>query len=203
MRLNGALLYGEVHSVLYLDLDRFTLVNDTCGHQEGDRLLQLVTREFDTRLRPGDMLARIGDDKFGVILGGCSAEHALDKAAALVEAVGRSRFPIGERSFQLGLSAGVTAIDAAAEDARQLLIQADTACYVAKRLGGGRAQLYRHSDEEVSRTRNDMEWVPRIELALDEGRVELYAQRIVPLDGGSAPCYELLVRLRTPRPCQA
>lgn len=197
VRLNGVRLYGEVHSVLYLDLDRFTLVNDTCGHQEGDRLLLLVARELDNRLRPGDMLARVGDDKFGVILDGCGAEDALDKAATLVEAVAHSRFRVGERSFQLALSAGVTAIDPGVEHSRQLLIQADTACYVAKRLGGGRAQLYRHSDEEVSRTRSDMDWVPRIEQALDEGRLELYAQRIVPLEGG-APCYELLVRLREP-----
>jgi diguanylate cyclase (GGDEF)-like protein len=195
VRLNGVRLYGEVHSVLYLDLDRFTLINDTCGHQEGDRLLQMVARELDHRLRPGDMLARVGDDKFGVILGGCDADHALDKASDLVEVIGRSRFRVGERSFQLGLSAGVTAIEPGVEHSRQLLIQADTACYVAKRLGGGRAQLFRNSDEEVSRTRADMDWVPRIEQALDEDRLELYAQRIVPLDGG-APCYELLVRLR-------
>lgn len=195
-RLDGARQRGDTHAVLYLDLDRFTLINDTCGHQEGDRLLQLVARELDTRLRPGDMLARIGDDKFGVILAGCAAEAALRKAEILVDAVARSRFRVGERAFQLGLSAGITVIDAAVEDARQLLIQADTACYVAKRLGGSRAQLYRHSDEEVSRTRNDMDWVARIEQALDENRVELHAQRIVPLDGG-APCYELLVRLRT------
>jgi diguanylate cyclase (GGDEF)-like protein/PAS domain S-box-containing protein len=197
VRLNGVRLYGEVHSVLYLDLDRFTLINDTCGHQEGDRLLQMVARELDERLRPGDLLARVGDDKFAAILGGCGAEHALDKAAALVEVIGGARFRVGERSFQLTLSAGVTAIEPGIEHSRQLLIQADTACYVAKRLGGDRAQLYRHSDEEVSRTRSDMDWVPRIEQALDEGRLELYAQRIVPLEGG-APCYELLVRLRDP-----
>lgn len=189
---------GEVHAMLHLDLDRFTVINDTRGHREADRLLQLVARELLSRLRPDDILARIGDDKFGVILSGCGAEAALLKATALVEAIERARFQVGEHSFHLTLSAGVTGIDRGVADARQLLIQADTACYVAKRLGGNRAQLYRSGDHEVSRTRNDMEWVARIEQALDQDRLELHAQRIVPLDGGSAPCYELLVRLRLP-----
>jgi diguanylate cyclase (GGDEF)-like protein/PAS domain S-box-containing protein len=189
---------GEVHAMLHLDLDRFTVINDTCGHREADRLLQLVARELLSRLRSDDILARIGDDKFGVILNGCGPEPAMLKAAALVEAIERARFQVGGRSFHLTLSAGVTGIDRNVADARQLLIQADTACYVAKRLGGNRAQLYRSGDHEVSRTRNDMEWVARIEHALDENRIELHAQRIVPLDGGSAPCYELLVRLRLP-----
>ena len=195
-RLSLAQVRGQAHSVLYLDLDRFTLINDTCGHQDGDRLLQLVARELGLRLRPGDVMARIGDDKFGVILDGCTPERALQKATALVEAVDSARFQIGERVFQLGLSAGVAGIDAAAEHAQQVLMQADTACYVAKRLGGNRAQMYQSNDLEVSRTRNDMDWVARIEQALDENRIELFAQRIVPLDGISAPCYELLVRLR-------
>ncbi len=197
-RLSLAQVRGLLHAVLYLDLDRFTLINDTCGHQDGDRLLLLVARELGTRLRPGDVLARIGDDKFGVILDGCNAERALQKAVALVEAVDRARFRVGERVFQLGLSVGVAGIDASAEDARQVLMQADTACYVAKRLGGSRAQMYQNNDLEVSRTRKDMDWVAPIELALDENRIELFAQRIVPLEGGSAPCYELLVRLRLP-----
>ncbi|MDR3417803.1 MAG: EAL domain-containing protein [Nevskia sp.] len=187
---------NRTHScaVLYMDLDRFKLVNDTCGHQEGDRLLQLVTNELSGRLRPGDLLARLGDDEFGLILENCPPERALQRAGALIEAVDRTRFRSGGRSFQIGLSVGV-ATDSAVEDARQLLVQADTACHVAKRLGGNRAQFYRASDLEVSRTRSDMDWVPRIEQALDENRIGLYAQRIVPLNGGHAPCYEVLVRL--------
>ncbi len=197
-RLAMARVRGQSHAVLFLDLDRFTLINDTCGHQDGDRLLLLVARELGARLRPGDVMARIGDDKFGVILDGCTIERALHKATTLVEAVDRARFRVGERVFRLGLSAGVTALDASAEDARRVLMQADTACYVAKRLGGNRAQLYQNNDLEVSRTRSDMDWVARIEQALDENRIELFAQRIVPLEGGSAPCYELLVRMRLP-----
>lgn len=197
-RLPLARVRGEIHAVLFLDLDRFTLINDTCGHQDGDRLLLLVARELGTRLRPGDVMARIGDDKFGVILDGCDSEHALQKAASLVEAVDHARFRVGERVFRLGLSAGVAGIDASSEDARQVLMHADTACYVAKRLGGNRAQLYQNNDLEVSRTRSDMDWVARIEQALDESRIELFAQRIVPLEGGNAPCYELLVRMRLP-----
>ncbi len=195
-RLAAARASGQDHALLFLDLDRFTLINDTCGHQDGDRLLLQVAQELGARLRPDDLLARIGDDKFGLILQGCGAAQALPQAQALVAAVDGRRFRLGERAFQLSLSAGVASIDAAAEDARQVLMQADTACYVAKRLGGNRAQLYQSSDHEVSRTRNDMDWVARIEQALDENRIELFAQRIVPLEGGSAPCYELLVRLR-------
>jgi len=197
-RLAAVRLHGQVHALLYLDLDRFTLINDTCGHQDGDRLLLQVAEELNARLAPADVLARIGDDKFGVILDRCDPRQALENAATLVQAVDRARFRVGERVFQLGLSAGVAVIDAAAEDPRQVLMHADTACYVAKRLGGNRTQLYQNSDLEVSRTRNDMEWVPRIEQALDDNRIELFAQRIVPLADDSAPSYELLVRLRQP-----
>lgn len=182
--------------LLYLDLDRFKLINDTCGHQAGDRVLREVSRLLGERLRSGDLLARLGGDEFAVIAECGGAEEALRLANSLIQVVGAYRLVWDERQFQLGLSIGIALADDLVRNSVELLKRADTACYIAKQRGRNRAQVYQQSDEEVRLAHNDMDWASKLEQALDENRMQLHAQKIVALDGRRNPGLEVLIRLR-------
>lgn len=185
-------------TLLYLDLDRFKLINDTCSHQAGDRVLRELSRLLSERLRSGDLLARLGGDEFAVIADCAGVEEAMRLATSLIQVVGAYRLVWEDRQFQLGLSIGIAVADDTTRSSAELLKRADTACYIAKQRGRNRAQVYQQSDEEVRQAHNDMDWASRLEQALDEDRMQLHAQKIVALDGRRSPGLEVLIRLREP-----
>ncbi|WP_162932125.1 putative bifunctional diguanylate cyclase/phosphodiesterase [Solimonas sp. K1W22B-7] len=183
-------------TLLYLDLDRFKLINDTCSHQAGDRVLRELSRLLNDRLRHGDVLARLGGDEFAVIADCAGPEEALRLANSLIQVVGTYRLVWEDRQFQLGLSIGIALADDLTRSSVELLKRADTACYIAKQRGRNRAQVYQQTDEEVRQAHNDMDWASKLEQALDEDRMQLHAQKIVALDGRRNPGLEVLIRLR-------
>lgn len=186
---------GAEHSVLYIDLDQFKLVNDTCGHPAGDRLLCELTAEMRGALTPGAMLARLGGDEFAVILPGTPSAGATEAAERIADRVRQFRFVHGGRAFRIGSSIGACAVNADSVSAHDVMSRADTACYIAKRQGRDRVQLYRESDETVRQVHTDMDWASRIEDALASDRIELHAQRIISLADGQPAC-EILMRIR-------
>src|SRR5439155_3438646 len=100
------------HALCYLDLDRFKLVNDTCGHEGGDDLLRRIGRLLSGRLRSRDTIARLGGDAFGILLEYCSLTKAAEIAGKLERAIEEFRYVWGERGFFLGVSFGVVAVTA-------------------------------------------------------------------------------------------
>lgn len=195
-KLYSASLDDSPHALFYLDLDRFKLINDTCGHQAGDRVLIELSRLLSQHLSPDDLLARLGGDEFAVITSGIAEGDAPRLAGELIRAVGDYRFRWEGRAFQLGLSVGVALFDKSAQTGVELLKRADTACYIAKQSGRNRVQVYHRSDEEVQQAHSDMDWASRIEQALDENRIELFGQHIVSLAEGRQVGLEVLMRLR-------
>jgi diguanylate cyclase (GGDEF)-like protein len=189
---------GGVHALLYLDLDQFKLINDSCGHTAGDEVLKQLPALWLERLGTGPMLARIGGDEFGVLLRHCAgSEVAVALAEDLRRIVTGYRFSWSGRSFILGASIGVAMIDAAATDSAGVLAAADTACLTAKEQGRNRVRVYELSDSEVARQVSEREWVQRVREALEEERFELYYQDIVPVrkGAGETPHIEILVRM--------
>jgi diguanylate cyclase (GGDEF)-like protein/PAS domain S-box-containing protein len=194
---------GE-YVLLYVDLDQFKVVNDTCGHSAGDRLLRDITSLLQTRVRASDTIARLGGDEFGLLLERCSIEQAERVADSIRQAIHGYRFLWGANSLSVGASIGVVRIGRDTTSSASVLSAADIACYAAKDGGRNRVQVYER-DHGTSRHR-EMQWVGRIARAVEDGRLELYAQRIisiapVPGDGiGGAtddtPFFELMVRLR-------
>jgi diguanylate cyclase (GGDEF)-like protein/PAS domain S-box-containing protein len=186
------------HAVLYLDLDEFKVVNDTCGHAAGDELLRQVTALLRPRLREGDTLARLGGDEFGVLLEHCDLPAALVIADALRKAVGDFHFVWRQRSFKIGVSVGVVDVTGGPATLAGVLSAADAACYMAKDKGRNRVQLYSPDSDEVAARQGEMEWVNRIHHALADNRFCLYSQPVNATVGDSgAPAYtELLLRLR-------
>jgi diguanylate cyclase (GGDEF)-like protein/PAS domain S-box-containing protein len=195
--LKSAEVYNKSHSLLYLDLDQFKVVNDTCGHAAGDELMRQISDLLQGRLREGDTLARLGGDEFGVLLENCPPDHAVRVADEIRQAVRNFRFVWAGAPFTVGVSIGVVSVGEGGHTLAEVLRAADAACYVAKEKGRNRVQVYRPDDSEVSSRQGEMEWVARIQRALDEGRFRLYAQEIFSLGPhlGRGVHYELLLRM--------
>lgn len=192
----------STHALLYMDLDQFKIINDTCGHDAGDELLRQLSRLLAKYLTVNDTLARLGGDEFAVLLTDCDLECATSVAQTLHRAIADYRFAWRDASFNVNVSVGVVAIEHTTESIKTLLSAADTACYSAKEEGPKHVHVYQQNDEEVLRRHNEMAWVARINKALEEDRFELCYQPIVPIDPArsgltdSGAHYELLVRMR-------
>jgi diguanylate cyclase (GGDEF)-like protein/PAS domain S-box-containing protein len=187
---------GVAHALLYLDLDQFKIINDTCGHMAGDAMLRQLSHILQGRVRKQDMLARLGGDEFGVLVENCSLHDAMGVANALCKAIGEFRFAWGDKSFPMGASIGVVPIDAYTDSLASVLSAADSACYAAKDAGRNRAHLYTENDVELSRRQGEMWWVSRINHALEDNRFRLVYQPIIPTAGPpNGFHYELLLRM--------
>ena len=201
-RVTSALIESQYesnnHAVLYVDLDEFKVVNDTCGHAAGDELLRQVSALLRLRLREGDTLARLGGDEFGVLLEHCAPAPAYAIADALRAAISDFHFQWSQRSFKIGASVGLVNVADGPRTLAGVLSAADAACYMAKDKGRNRVQVYSPESDEVTLRRGEMEWVNRIHRALAEDRFCLYAQPVQDTrDAGAASPYtELLLRLR-------
>jgi diguanylate cyclase (GGDEF)-like protein/PAS domain S-box-containing protein len=184
------------HVLLYLDLDQFKLVNDTCGHPAGDLLLKQITGVIQSRVRGGDTLARLGGDEFGILLQDCPQEQALRIAENMRQAIRDYRFTWQGGALAVGASIGIVEITSEIPTVANVMSAADVACYAAKDLGRNRVQLYK-SDDMPERHR-EMHWVSKLARARDESRFELFYQPIVPI--GDRPHarehFELMLRLR-------
>ena len=185
------------YALIYMDLDQFKIVNDSCGHSAGDELLKQLGALLKSKIRWRDTLARLGGDEFGVLLESCSIEEAMRTAESLRENVGDFKFVWDDRSFRLGVSIGVVPITADNEDVAALLTAADSACAAAKEAGRNRIHTYHENDIDLMRRRREMQWAARLNNALEDNRFEIFRQTILPLqddDGGAH--YELLLRMR-------
>ena len=186
---------GGVCALLYIDLDQFKVVNDTCGHQAGDRLLRDVTGLLQTRVRASDTLARLGGDEFGVLLENCTLEQATRIAEGVRQAIRDYRFIWGSSTLSVGASVGVVQINAETQSVAGVMSAADFACYSAKDEGRNRIHIY--EDDGVSSRHREMHWVGRVTRAVEENRLELFYQPIVSVAKRSTPAFhELTVRLR-------
>jgi diguanylate cyclase (GGDEF)-like protein len=194
--LRSAVEEGRRHTLVFMDLDQFKLVNDTSGHKAGDELLRQLSAQLRQALRSTDVLARLGGDEFGVLFLDCDVEVGMRLAEGLRRVVEGYRFHHGDRVYAVGVSMGLVEIDAASPSAGELLSAADAACYAAKEGGRNRIHRYHVGDKELLRRRGEMEWASRITQALDQGRMQIYCQYLQPLrDGDGAQHYELLLRM--------
>jgi len=193
----SSLQQGREHALCYMDLDQFKVINDTCGHAAGDELLRQLALLLKGNLRERDTLARLGGDEFALLLENCTPADALEVADAFRAEVQRFRFKWDDRIFAVGMSVGLVAINRDSGTAANLLSAADAACYVAKDHGRNQIHVYESRDHDLVRHRGEMQWVERIQRALEEHRLRLSWQEIRRTDGAVEPCrhVELLLRM--------
>ena len=202
MRLSTLLEAGnarEQHALLYLDLDQFKVVNDTCGHIAGDELLKQLAMVFSTHIRDNDTLARLGGDEFGILLQNCPTKRALKIADDIINELTQFRFSWYDKAFVTGVSIGLVPFNKTDnETITSLMSAADVACYAAKDAGRNRVHVYKLDDDALIQRHGEMQWVSQIQHALQENKFELYCQPIVSTsDLQNEPHhFEVLIRLR-------
>ncbi|MEZ4298199.1 MAG: EAL domain-containing protein [Polyangiaceae bacterium] len=186
------------HALCYIDLDRFSLVNSTCGHDAGDDLLQWVATRLSEAMDGNDDAARIAGDEFAILLPDHDARDAERKAREIQRRLGEFRFAWGHKTFLIETSLGLFPFGGDPEDADAVLASAAHACRVAKKNGGARIQIYLDDDDQMAQSRRSMEWVAGIQHHLAEGKLQLYAQPIQPIRArkDAAPGhFEILMRV--------
>jgi diguanylate cyclase (GGDEF)-like protein/PAS domain S-box-containing protein len=184
------------NALIYIDLDQFKVINDTCGHSAGDVLLKEVSKIMQSCIRSSDTLARIGGDEFAVILNKCDTEKAMAIAKKICRSIDEFRFVFNEHRFHVGASLGLVMIDKSWTSDTSLMQAADSACYEAKRAGRNRVHLYFDDDNLIGAHRDDVQWVSRIEQALEDDGFVLFCQRIMPLKCQGLEHAEILIRMK-------
>lgn len=198
---------GEPHgtqptrgSLLYVDLDQFKLINDSCGHQAGDAMLLAVCQLLQNGLRAEDTLARLGGDEFGVLLAGCPPEKALQVANEMRQGAESLHMRWGERVLRTGVSIGLVHLAPALDSLQEVLRVADMACYGAKERGRNTVHVHQPHIAAPPAGDSDIDWMQRLREALDRGLLSLYAQEIRPLQRESPGLHlEVLLRLEDGR----
>jgi len=185
------------NTLLYIDLDQFKIVNDSCGHAVGDELLKQVSKILASAIRNGDTLARLGGDEFAVILEACNVGNAARIAQVICDRMAEFRFVHDEKRFRVGTSIGVVPVDDTMSTLASILQAADNACYAAKEAGRNRVHVWIESDKALAERSLEMRWASRIERALDDELFVLFAQSIRPVSQPKAGRHvELLIRMQ-------
>lgn len=189
--------FHRVNALLYLDLDQFKVVNDTAGHDVGDRLLIDVANKIRNCLRPGQLVARIGADEFAILLEHVTEAEALEFAESLRTVLSDYEFRSGNAAYHVAVSIGVV-LNTPDEDvgASELLARADQACYLAKNQGRNTVYKFSGEDEELHALRSDALWVPALRQALSDDKFFLVFQPIMQLPQRRISHYEALIRMR-------
>ncbi len=194
--LQTAVTQGAQHSVLFLDMDRFKMINDSCGHIAGDELLKRMGKLISLHVRETDSLARLGGDEFSILLEDCSGKEAEKIVSDLHAHIQEMNFSWDDRVISVGASIGMTFVDRNVVDVQAVLTSADRACYRAKKEGRNRYFIHRSGQDESASIHKKSNIMSTIVKSLEGDRFTLYAQPIHHLRGDdSRDHYEVLVRM--------
>jgi diguanylate cyclase (GGDEF)-like protein len=184
------------YAVLFLDLDRFKVVNDTLGHRLGDLLLQEVAKRLQAQLQPNDLLARLGGDEFAIVLSLPTSRAYLEEVAKrLIEAVSQP-YEIDGHRLRSSISIGIAIGPLDGRNADDLLMAADLALYAVKASTRGTYKFYARSMNEGVNDRRQIEMDLRE--GIEKGELELHYQPIVDLQRNVITGFEALARWRHP-----
>jgi len=187
------------HALCFMDLDTFKVVNDSCGHVQGDAVLRQVSALLETRIRGQDIFARIGGDEFGILMRNCNLEEARKRAEDITRTIRGFRFLADTRVFSLGASLGIVPVDENSPPFEELMMAADAACYLAKERGRNTYHIGRPDEEEIARRSRQAYWAQKIGRCLQDKGFVLYGQHIMPLDSEGDRITEFLLRIEDGR----
>jgi diguanylate cyclase (GGDEF)-like protein len=192
----GGAEQGRGFAVMFLDLDRFKVVNDSLGHRIGDLLLQAVAKRLRAVLRANDLLARLGGDEFAVVVHSVDSREALETLASrLIEAVAQS-YEIDGYRVTSSVSIGIATGPEDGGNADELLVAADLALYAVKAGSRGSYQFYHKSMNKELNERRQIE--VDLREAIERNELELHYQPIMSLKANTVSGFEALARWRRP-----
>ncbi|MFC3095318.1 EAL domain-containing protein [Alteromonas sediminis] len=182
--------------LLYIDLDRFKLVNDSCGHRAGDELIKKIATLIHETVGAKGKVARLGGDEFAVITSDVDEDDAYVCANKLLNAIQDYRFLYENKIFSLGASIGFLRIDTPDYLPEHLVSMADAACYIAKEKGRNQIHKYSPDDKSVKRYESEIKWINKINDALEHDNFVLYYQQYQALQAKKDGIYiEVLIRI--------
>lgn len=187
---------GREHTLCFIDLDRFKLVNDGAGHAAGDALLRKVAGFLRHNGRSQDTAARLGGDEFALLLRDCPISEGEIITSRFLENLARYRFVWDGRTFGVGASIGLTSITQAAPPLDVLLSQADIACYAAKSAGRNRISVYGDTGGSALRHHREIQVASDIRSAIETNRFRLFAQEIRNLKAPATAVHHFEILLR-------
>ncbi|HEY9057289.1 MAG TPA: EAL domain-containing protein [Aurantimonas sp.] len=174
-------------ALLYLDLDRFKLINDTVGHAAGDAVLKLVANTLTARLPHGTVVGRLGGDEFAAVVPVADVDDAMAVAAGLLVEIRAQRLHWAGKYYEIGASIGIAAIDDAQLDLETATARADAACYTAKSAGRNRVSAYSPGVGEAQRNLARIQVASGWADALAERRLVVFGQEVRDLAAPSRP----------------
>lgn len=172
---------ADMSALVYLDLDRFKYINDTAGHDAGDKLLVEIAKLLSEKLRAKDTLARLGGDEFAIILKGVDEESSMIVTETFRQVLEKCNFAYGGETYNVHASFGVALMDIANMTSGDVLANADIACHIAKRSGRNQSHLYEKTNDEKNVMGSELGWSQRLRDAMDKNKFVLHFQPILDL----------------------
>ena len=151
---------GSEHGLCYVDVDRFRVINDRCGHPAGDQLLTELADLLRGQIRRRDTLARVGGNAFAILMEHCSLTQIERVAEAVQRAIGAYRFTRYEQAINVAVTIGVVPIGTHSRSIDQVLKAVDHVCYAAKSAGGDRILVYGRPDRSAAKERRGRDTAP-------------------------------------------
>ncbi len=186
----------QSHALLYVDVDRLHVVNDSYGHLAGDVVIEHVRNVIDEFANKDDAVSHLSGDCFGLFLHGADEDAALDRGHLVLDTLARNPVTFEMVKMDISASIGVVILPGVAKNPAAALNTAEMAARSAKGRGGNRCVLFQDADASVARRRTDLDQVNDLQYALIQDRFELHAQPIVSLrDNGGPARYEILIRM--------
>ncbi len=185
LALSSAKEHGHFYALLCLDLDKFKVVNDTCGHHAGDQLLIQLSDVMLNVLRNRDTLVRFGGDEFAILLENCSLSQAKEVSNKILKAVYDFKFSWDDKIMQVGVSIGAVTLNKHTTNLEQLLSTADAACYTAKQQGRNQVHLVMPGDSNIEGHFTDVDWINRLSTMIDKNQFSMAFQLISPTQKAS------------------
>jgi len=188
---------GVNHAIANIDINRMAVINDISGRDAGDSLLKKVGRKFASMVRSRDVVARIGSDKFGVLLENCDLATAEVVLRKIADEVSKIDLNWQGDSYEVSVSIGIAPINSQSKSVTSVLNAAETACNLSKEHGRNTLHVLEMDDSDLLFRKNQIKWVGRIQSALRDDQFQLHAQLIRPVNSAEQiPHYEILIRLR-------
>jgi diguanylate cyclase (GGDEF)-like protein len=186
----------QSHALLYVDIDKLHVVNDTYGHLAGDEVIRRVGRIIDELASKDDAVSHLSGDKFGLFIRDCGEAKAVEKANLLLDTLHRETVEFENAEIEISSSVGIAMIPDCASDESSALNTAEIAARSAKDHGGNRSVVFRDLDVSLIQRRSDLDQVNHLQYALMQNRFVLYGQPIVSIqDNVSRLRYEILIRM--------
>lgn len=189
----------QSHYMIYIDVDRLHVLNETFGMHVGDDVIARIGEVIRGALRPSMAAARISGDRFALFLPNCTLGSAKQYAEQLCAAVNRIEYRVADKQVEASASFGVAPVQATEHPLSHALASAEAACKAAKDRGRSRVEVYQDEDHSIIRRVEDVSLIGAIREALEQDRFRMDAQPIVELrENTGKQHYELLIRMLTP-----